>query len=347
MELLFILVFLIYLIVYVQRPKDGEELGNAYYPATVVVPFRNEKDNIRSFISALNPDSEVDCHYVFVNNRSTDDTEVILQHELDQISGFRYRIIHSNGNGKLAAINDALEYVETDWVIVLDADTRMSASTLKVLAVKDEEIDVNCVPIRVSEVSASHSVFQQLEYMAMNATSSIFSKNNIPLLISSAAIGMSKSLWEGFIREHSEHIGPFDASLSDYLMGQNVQLYFWDSSDAAVETEGEKEWEGFLSQRKKWGMSAMVSWRLVLFFLLIYIVNLLVVLGLFYGVIGRVYILAKIGLDVLFFSRWQSVYGLRFSTRQLVVNAILYSPYIVLTPIYGGFKSMRRRFNRK
>jgi glycosyltransferase involved in cell wall biosynthesis len=347
MELLFIILFFVYLLIYVQKPKDRVEIDSNCYSSTVVAPFKNEKDNIRSLISSLNQHSEVDCEYVFVNNRSTDNTEELLQHELEQIAGIRFRIIHSKGDGKLAAISDALEYVDTDWVIVLDADMRVSSDTLQALSVKDEEVDVYFVPIRVSEVSAAHSVFQQLEYMAMNATSSIFSKNNIPLLISSAAIGMSKSLWEGFIREHSEHKGPFDAVLSDYLLRQNAILQFWDYAEASVETEGEREWEDFLLQRRKWGMAAATNWRLALYFMLVYAVNLAVLLGMFYGVIGRFYLLAKIALDVLFFTRWQSIYGLSFSTRQLVINAILYTPYILFTPIQGFLTSLKGRFTRK
>jgi|GEM_PF-6857553 len=347
MELLLILLLIAYLIIYTQKPSSTEIVERNSVPFTLVVPFKNEEPNIRNFIQSLHRCHLDDMSVVFVNDGSTDRSEEVLQQELEKISGLHYQILHAKGEGKLKAIALALDYTDSDWLVVLDADTEIGPDTLNVMASPNTDDDAVFVPVRVAEVSASHSDFQQLEYMAMNATSSIFSKNNIALLNSSAAMGMSRSYWEKFAQEQFGHHGPFDAELSAFLMRESSSVSFWDQSSAVVQTQGEQELESFVLQRKKWGVAAIKNWRLILYFLFIYTVNTSVILGLFYGRIGRFYLLAKLALDVFFFMRWQGVYGFSFTIRQLVINALLYTPYILIVPFYGAMKPLISRFTRR
>lgn len=334
---IFLFVFLgIYLLIYVQQPPSESTMGQRR-PISVIIPFYNEAKRLPILARSIADFGSEVCEYIFVDDGSTDDSENVLKSVLSNGNG-NYKILKTSRLGKAGAIHEAIAEVSHERVMVLDADCRLSSSTLNAIAHGDDSTEVQILPVSVEPVRGQYSDFQQLEYLAMNATSIIFSKSDIPLLISSAAIVMPVGIWRDFFSAKGVPRNALDARLSDYLAENEVSIDVAVGENATVFTAGAESFTSFIQQRSKWGADALYNYRLILLFALIYAVNVGVIIGVLSGVLGWMYIGIKWAVDVYFFGKWQKLYGLEFSVFARLKNAMLYTPYILLSPLYAILK---------
>lgn len=103
---------------------------------TVLIPARNESTVLESTLSALK-DQDSALGTVLVDDNSTDDTANIARQ-----SGLkRLRIIKaseppSGWSGKLWALEQGLGHIESEWLLLLDADIRLGNGILAAMGAK-------------------------------------------------------------------------------------------------------------------------------------------------------------------------------------------------------------------
>ncbi|NOZ86610.1 MAG: glycosyltransferase [Deltaproteobacteria bacterium] len=109
--------------------QDGE-----LDPVSVIVPARNEEDNIRGCVSSLLSLDYPELEVVVVNDRSEDDTLRILR-ELSK-SDDRLKIVEGSELpegwcGKTHALHQGIMRAGYDWFLMTDADTEHKPWSLK------------------------------------------------------------------------------------------------------------------------------------------------------------------------------------------------------------------------
>jgi cellulose synthase/poly-beta-1,6-N-acetylglucosamine synthase-like glycosyltransferase len=114
------------------------DIDTADWPAlTVLVAAHNEEKVIANILEAL-----MAVHYpadkllvVPVNDRSTDGTRAIIDSFVERFPG-RIRPFHRAAGrpGKAAALKDAMELVETEIILIFDADCIPGAGLVRQLA---------------------------------------------------------------------------------------------------------------------------------------------------------------------------------------------------------------------
>lgn len=98
---------------------------------TIVIPAKNEEDNLPSLLSDLNK-TLPDCKIILVDDGSTDKTKAIaLSHGCEVISH-----PYSLGNG--AAIKTGARAAESDFIVFMDADGQHQPHDIKLLLKKIE-----------------------------------------------------------------------------------------------------------------------------------------------------------------------------------------------------------------
>jgi len=128
-----ILIFTISLINFltIRIPKRDEEIKKA---VTVLVPMRNEAENVPEFISALVSQMGVKkLKFIIINDGSTDKTAELLETVIGGDS--RFTIIDSPALrtewlGKVSALQSGYEAAESDYIVTLDADVRLEPNAI-------------------------------------------------------------------------------------------------------------------------------------------------------------------------------------------------------------------------
>ena len=148
-QILLVLNFLIFAIsvinfATIRMPKNDEIVSGS---VTVIVPMRNEGDNVHECVSALAAQRGVDnLKVILVNDASTDKTLEFMH--AATAGDNRFSIIDSPALrqgwlGKVSALQHGYDAADSEYIITLDADVRLAPSALvrAVNQLKDLHLD--------------------------------------------------------------------------------------------------------------------------------------------------------------------------------------------------------------
>jgi cellulose synthase/poly-beta-1,6-N-acetylglucosamine synthase-like glycosyltransferase len=101
---------------------------------TLLLPVRNEEENIAECIAALKSQSGVEnLKFIIINDQSTDNTAALLDSAI--ASDARFTVVETEGPrtgwlGKVSALQSGYEAAGTEFIVTLDADVRLSSDAL-------------------------------------------------------------------------------------------------------------------------------------------------------------------------------------------------------------------------
>jgi len=130
---------------------------------SVVVPFRNEAQNLVHFLNCIRSQKYQPVQWIFVNDHSTDDFQQLFQ----SMAEFRFpiRLLHlpPEQQGKKFAIRFGTDHVTTDYCLTMDADVEFGSDYMKsMLAVPAADLVI--LPVEMTAKRWWHSFFT-LEYL--------------------------------------------------------------------------------------------------------------------------------------------------------------------------------------
>lgn len=134
-------------------------------PVTILVAAHNEEKVIANILEALMavkyPADKM--LVVPVNDRSTDGTREIIDKFVEKFPG-RIQPFHRTGGkaGKAAALKDAMELVETEVILIFDADYIPGAGLIKQLVAPFFDLEVGGVMGRVVPLNVSANLLTRL-----------------------------------------------------------------------------------------------------------------------------------------------------------------------------------------
>jgi dolichol-phosphate mannosyltransferase len=109
---------------------------------SVVVPVRNEQDNVSSLIAEIDAALKIEHEIVYVDDGSTDATFFTLktlQNEYKQLRVIR----HETSCGQSTAVRTGVKFAKYDWIATLDGDGQNDpADILKLLSALTDGIDL-------------------------------------------------------------------------------------------------------------------------------------------------------------------------------------------------------------
>lgn len=100
----------------IPKPKEPASLS-----CSVVIPCRNERDNIENAITRT-PMMGKETEIIFVDGHSTDGTVETIQQMIKKYLDKKIRLLHQTGKGKYDAVKLGFEEAAGDILIILDAD---------------------------------------------------------------------------------------------------------------------------------------------------------------------------------------------------------------------------------
>ena len=133
-------------------PFDASDLeGAPHIGLTVVLPVRNEADTLPRLLSDLAKQSHLPLEVLVVDDASEDGTRAAIG---QQTWPFPLRVIDNPGRGKKAGLSAGIRAAASEWVVQVDADTRVGQDALAAVAMeldtKGGALDMALLPLRLA-----------------------------------------------------------------------------------------------------------------------------------------------------------------------------------------------------
>lgn len=235
------------------KQSEVEELN-----LSVIVPCRNEKENLSSLFSDIEAQSfpKDKFEVVFVDDHSIDGTADEIA-ALQKEHLFRSKIIVlKEGEGKKAALTTGIKASRNNYIITTDADCQPPKNWLKTYSKYFALTKASFLagPVHIKSGKSLFSKMQSFEFATLSGITAAFFGMKKPIMCNGANLGFSKELFgkiNGY-QQHS-HISSGDDMFFMHeakSLNENVQYIF--EEDAMVQTHAKTSLKSFIQQRIRW-----------------------------------------------------------------------------------------------
>lgn len=232
---------------------------------SIIIPFRNEKSNLVSLIYSLEKSNYKNTKFeiLFVNDNSEDGGELIVEKYLQKHNNFL--LLNSEGEGKKAALTQAIGYAKNDYIITIDADcivpeNLMFAYNQKIL---EGNYDLISGPVQFVEKSYLHK-FLNFELIGLVGIGASTMKQGNATMANGANLCFKKEVFllvEGYTGNNNIASGDDEFLLSKVANLPNAKVSFLKSDQGIVLTKAAEFFSEFVQQRKRWSS----KWKLKTF----------------------------------------------------------------------------------
>lgn len=334
---------------------------------TVIVPFRNEAENIARLLRSIAAlEYPIELFEVILVDDASEDASVAVVHENLQDIKCDLKIIQNkrtSASPKKDAITTAIGEGKYEWILTSDADCELPEKWLQLY---DQYIQKNqpkmvCAPIVYPTSKNFLKNFQFLDGLSLQLVTMGGLGWNRPLLCNGANMGYLKEAFctvNGY--EGNDHIASGD---DIFLLEKIRELYpksikFIKNRDATVITKPENTCGAVLSQRVRWASktSYQKNRGSKILGISVILVNL-VFLACIMGVIINTehyewyvaFLLLKIIIDLLVLIPVASFFKSPISLPGYLINALLYpfiTVWVVFASFIGNYQWKGRKFNK-
>ena len=245
--------FALFLGVAIQRFKHFKaQINNNLQPLiSVIVPFRNEVDNLPRLIDSLQGQSIFPHEVLFVDDHSTDGGTQLLEDSFKNNQRVRLLTLPRGVEGKKNAIYTGVHVATGQYCLTLDADVYFGTDFMENIE-GYTAIDMTIAPV-VMCPSKLWSWLFSLEYMMFGAFNYAFS----PFYKSSASGANLLFSREKYIAFNSVNTHANIASGDDHFLLRDFQnnaasIDTVVKREAAVYTDSTTNWGTYFSQRIRW-----------------------------------------------------------------------------------------------
>lgn len=255
---------------------------------SVLVPARNEEDNIAACVESLARQLYPKDLYevIVIDDHSTDRTWEILQDLYYPDLAKTCLRLSEEGvikAHKKFAIETGIRCATGDLIVTTDADCLFDPEWLSTLAAFYEETGAKFIaaPVRIGgERDSFLSIFQTLDFLTLQGITGAAVYRRFHSMCNGANLAYEKKAFyevEGFRGIDAIPSGDDMLLMHKIYLKYPERVFFLKSPRAIVTTGPETSWRGFINQRVRWASKAdryddrRIFWVL----LLVYILNLL------------------------------------------------------------------------
>lgn len=328
---------------------------NEFRPSVaVIVPARNEAENIKTCIESIlaqnYPKDKLEL--IVVDDHSDDATFEIAQKsganspqfqllKLDSSPGFAY---------KKAAVAQGIAKANADIILATDADCKMGKDWVATMASNfDAQTGMVSGPVAL-ESKIIFGQMQALEFMGLIAVGAAAIARKKPTMCNGANLAYRKDVFHevgGF--EGIDHIASGDDELLMHkIAATKWKIKFAKHPDAIVSTAAQESWQAFKQQRMRWVSKSTqykqksITFTLVLAYLAMLGFPILIIVG-FFQPLAWCFALANLALKL--FGEFAVLYpAARFFgklplLKWLLPEQIAHIIYVLWVGIAGNKKS--------
>lgn len=348
-------------------PKFQSEDIPEKTPFSIIVPFRNEENNLPQLLKSIkNLDYPTDLYEIILidddsEDRSVENIKTFIENGLQHVTILKNNV--KSTSPKKEAISMAIKKAKYNWVITTDADCIVPKLWLKSFngMIQNTPARLIAAPVNYHDIASFLDRFQTLDLLSLIGTTIGCFGIKEPFLANGANLAYKKELFSelsGF--EGSTEIASGDDVflLQKAVKHNSEDVFYLKTIDATVETKPQRNWNQLVSQRLRW---AAKSTHYKSFFgiftgFLVMLMNLLIVVLIPIVAFGILttnnfisILLIKLSIDFLLIFKTS-----RFLHQESVLTSYLaasifypfFSTYIIFISFYKAYTWKGRTFKK-
>lgn len=235
----------------------------------VLVAFRNEASNILDCLIALNASVGLlrPLKVTLMDDQSTDNGYALVSRHKNEFQNLEINLIKSKGEGKKAALIQALESMSSDWYYFTDADCFVKPSTIiAMLTSAHAERKFVCFgPV----LYRHHDLWSKLlayDNLNTQVISQALLKADLPIMVNGGNLLIAKDRIDLYRKSLcSEYASGDDVFFAHRL--SNDEYCVADSAQASVETKPPLGINALINQRVRWASKTTAYHRQIFKFI--------------------------------------------------------------------------------
>lgn len=320
---------------------------------TVIVPFRNEEQNLPNLLKALAGQNYPSKLYevILVDDHSTDHSASIVRQFIDEHSNFSLLVLPEGVDGKKRAIDFGISHCVYEIIVTTDADCTLPPNWLKSISSSfTQHLNMLLGGVKIVSGSSLFSKLQAMEFASLVGSGFATLGFQLPTMANGANLAFRKTAFQkvnGYVGSY--HIASGD---DEHLM-QKMHAQFPGSvkpmtdAQSVVLTKPLPTLSDFVQQRLRWA----AKWKhnpsvitqsvavLVLIFQITYAISLVMVaLQGFDNQLLIFLLLAKWVLEFLFLYAVLLFFKIKWSWISFFSLQVFYSSYVTFVGILSLFK---------
>ncbi|MCW8803536.1 MAG: glycosyltransferase [Ignavibacteriaceae bacterium] len=326
-----------------------------YEFTSVIIPFRNESENIlanlKSIESQLYPNEKYEV--IYVNDSSDDNSLELLQINIKKIN---IQIISvpdefSRNAHKKRAVRFGIENAKGNIIVTTDADCIHDEEWLSSLLQKfDSVTGFVSGPVEFENDGKLFSQFQKLEFAGLVLCGAGLIGSGHPTICNAANIAYRKKVFDevgGFNDQMNLSSGDDELLMQKIFKDTDFKVKFCVDKKSIVRTAANKTMNDFYQQRKRWASKGLFygDKSLVLKLILIYSFYVGMIAQLLLGVtLHQIFLLSffislflKIIYEFKILLKGKKVLFADLHLGYLVIAEVFQIPYIIFTGLVGAF----------
>ncbi|MEM6299052.1 MAG: glycosyltransferase [Bacteroidota bacterium] len=329
---------------------------------SILVPVRNESENILRLLSALRDQKYPKAAYeiLIINDQSEDDTVSKVVTFQEENPSLKLRLLHllpESGRiaHKKAALTLGVQEAKFPVILTTDGDCWMGESWLASFSAfyQAKKSKLISASVKVSGGTSLFPVLQTIEFSTLIGTGAILLSRGLPAMANGANLCFEKEAFQS-VRGYSgnTHIpsGDDEFLVRKVLKAFPTEVHFLKSKAAVVATNPQSSLASFFHQRLRWASkwNAHRDWQTPVLAFLVWLFHLLhlTAWGIFAVTLDFwlfAVLITKVFTEFLLIRRWLSFLGEKKSIRFIPVTQIAYSFYVV----FFGIAAQRKKYRWK
>lgn len=348
---LYFLLILIFSIGWIRIKLFTRDNNNPDISCSVIVPARNEENNISDLLGDLSVQTYNKDNYeiIIIDDNSTDSTFNIAEDFCNKNPNFRLLGLN-NRSGKKEAIIQGMQAAKGKLIITTDADCRMNIEWISTIAAFYCKYKPKMIvaPVIIGDDNTVFTQFQALELLSLTGSAAGAVGIHQPIMCNGANLAWERECFY----EQEDALKKKIASGDDVFFMLTLkkkyrkEILFLKSVDAIVYTKAQSTVNQFINQRKRW-ISKSAGYKdlsVILSALTVYIISLLLLL-LFvlmwydprFGKLFLILFIIKSLTDLIFLNMISSFFKKQKLILLFIPAQIIYFFYVSLTGIAGIF----------
>ncbi len=349
--LLLLLLYTSYLFImrdcWVKATKETIKYNQPKTIVTVVIPFRNEKNNLPQLVLCLSeqlyPTTFV--KFVLVDDHSDDDSFEIVKKLIEGRDQFLLLKLE-NRSGKKAAIKKGISSSQSELIITIDADVIVEKKWLSCIVsnYEQEKNDMTILPVMLSPAKNFFQRIQQMDFLNLAGLTGASAKMNSALMCNGANLCYTRNAFD----ELSEKIGYEAIASGDDMflllaMKKNDKRIGYCFNESMIaKTAPSVSLKAFISQRVRWASKTrlMKDGHIIFSGLLITLTNLsfnvltaFLVMGLIKPILFLSFFAIKALVDFIYLRTIAFSFGQRASLLTSLTLTTVYPFYVLMMPL--------------
>ncbi len=263
---------------------------------TILIPFRNESENIPELVSALLHQQYPEhlLQVIWIDDHSTDGSDGILKNLIRDLSNWELIRLTGPGSGKKAALKAGMEMAAGELILLTDADSLPGTHWVYSMAEFFEFTGSDLIlgPVMLDPAPGWFDQVQKLDYLSLAAASAGSTGIGHPMMAQGPNIGIRAANYKIIVNDLDNRF----ASGDDVFLMQAMKripgkkIGYLMNPDAIVRSKPTRSMAAFIRQRSRWASKAKgyTDPFMILTTLLVFAANIEILAALILGLSGLV-----------------------------------------------------------